>query len=352
MDATFFGSASKCRLLRNELLNAEKFNDLIGAESFSDVLRIMNSTGYASAIQSLSGLYKSYELLELSSDKRMMEMILKISESPPANGMEAIKSYISRWDIDTIKNILTSKYLGKELKRENLFVINQAHYPVGMVGNLLSSEDYSLMINENDVEGITKYLVKLGYGIYLMRYMDEYRKERDISVLLYSLDIAYYSKLAGSVKFFLGNEEPMRTFIKEEIDVKNLNTLIKSKELSLDFDSIQSGLINMGGISIQKLSELYNSSEDNEIKDKCLAIFRVSNYEKNEEMTSGEAETILKRELLSRVMPRFSLQSNSIGAIFETILRFENERNNLRIIFAGKAYGLSLEKIKKLMVQI
>ncbi len=352
MDATFFGSASKCRLLNDELLKEETFSELINAESFSDVLRIMDGTPYSTHIQALSGLYSSYELLEIASNRRMMNLVLKVAESPPANGREAIKSYTSRWDIDSIKNIITSKYLGKDIKKSDIFVVDRNNYPVGMLGNVLTPEDYTLMINENDIEGISKYLVKLSYGIYLLKYLDEYRKERDVSVLLYSLDIAYYSRLFESVKYFLGNEEPARFFIRDEVDQKNLMTLIKAKTLGLDFEAIDNGLMNMGNIDIQKLREMYNSSESENIAIKCLNLYGVKGIENENGISSGEAETLMKRTLLERTLPRFSLQSNSIGSIFNTLLRFENERNNLRIIFAGKAYGMDKERIRKMMVNI
>ena len=352
MDATFFGSASKCRLLNDELLKESTFDELINAETYSDVLRIMDETPYSSHIQALSGLYSSYELLEIASNRRMMNLILKVAESPPANGKEAIKSYISRWDIDSIKNIITSKYLGKEIKKSDIFVVDRNNYPVGMIGNVLSAEDYALMINENDIEGISKYLVKLSYGIYLLKYLDEYRKERDVSVLLYSLDIAYYSRLFESVKYFLGNEEPARFFIRDEVDQKNLMTLIKAKSLGLDFEAIENGLMNMGNISLLKLREIYNASESRNIDLKCLNAYGVSGIEEENELPAGEAETIMKRTLLERTLPRFALQPNSVGSIFNTLLRFENERNNLRIIFAGKAYGMDRAKISKMMVNI
>ncbi len=352
MDATFFGSASKCRLLNDDLLKESIYTELINSESFSDALRIMDSTPYSVHIQSLSGLYSSYELLEIAANKRMMELVLKVSEAPPANGREAIKSYISRWDIDSIKNIITSKFLGKELKRSDIFVVDRNNYPIGMIGNLLTAEDYSLMINENDIDGIAKYLLKLGYGIYLMKYIDEYRKERDVSVLLYSLDIAYYRRFYESVRFFLGNEEPMRYFIKDEVDMKNLITLIKARELNLDFEAVENGLMDLGNIPMQKLREIYSSGDGEEIVTKCLSAYGVKGVEDRSNISSGESEILMKTEMLRRTLPRFSLQSNSIGTIFNTILRFENERNNLRIIFAGKAYGMQKDKIQRMMVFI
>ncbi len=350
MDATFYGPSAKSRILRMELLDSKVIDELIATESYSDTLRVMNGTPYAVHIQSLSTLYSSYELLELAADRRMFEAVMKLAEAPPANGSETIKSYISRWDVESIKSLITSKFLGSELKRSDLFIVDKQNFPLGLMGKLLTKEDYSLIMSETDVEGISKYLVKLGYGVYLMRYIEEYRKEKDISILLYSLDLAYYLRLSVSVKFFLGNEEPMREFIKNDIDLKNLLTLLKAKELNLEFEIIANGLIDMGKISKERLRELY-ANEPAAFKSGIMSAFGIKQIPEGDYDT-GDIELILRKELYTRAIERFSIQANSIGQIFLTILKYEIERNNLRLIFAGKAYGLRSEKIKEMMIRL
>lgn len=350
MDATFYGPSAKSRILRMELLNNRTFDELIGAESFGDILRIMNGTPYGVHIKALSLMYSSYELLELASDRRMFETVMKLAEAPPSNGSETIKSYLSRWDIESIKSLITSKFLGAELKRTDLFIVDQNNFPLVLMGKLLSKEDYSLIMNESDVEGISKYLIKLGYGVYLMRYIEEYRKEKDISVLLYSLDLAYYMRLSASVKYFLGNEEPMRDFVRSEIDLKNLLTLLKGKELKLDFEIIMNGLIEFGNLSRERMRELY-ANDFSVVKTSILSVFGVKKVPEGQ-LGIGDIEVLLRKELYTRTIDRFSIQANSIGQIFLTILKYEMERNNLRLIFAGKAYGLKPEKIKEMMITL
>ena len=347
MDATFYGPSAKSRILRTELLDHRVMEDLINAENYSDLLRILNSTPYGNYIQSLSTLYSSYELLELAADSRMFEVVMKIVEAPPASARETIKSYISRWDIESIKSIITAKFLGRELKNRDLLIIDQKNYPLGLMGNLLSREDYSLIMNESDVEGVSKYLVKLGYGIYLMRYMDEYRKERDVSVLLYSLDVAYYERLVASVKYFLGNEAPMRDFVRDQIDLKNLLTIMKGKDLLLDYESLTGGIIQGGRLGEEKLREIFSS--DGTVRQRSLSSFGVEKIPEGA-ITMGETEILLRKELYRKTMERFSVQANSLGSIFLTILKYEIERNNLRIIFAGKAYDLSPESIRRMIL--
>ena len=207
MDSTYAGSAAKARILKGELLSDEDIERILDAKTPTDIIALMDGTPYQEHLKALSTFYSGYDLLELASTRRMITFVLKIVESPPAGGLEPIRSYISRWDIDSIKSIITSKFLGKKVEKEDLFIVDAGRFPIGMTSNLITKEDYSLMINENDVEGITKYLTKLGYGVYMLRFLDEYRKEKDISILLYALIslsmdfIASFIYFSSSVSF-------------------------------------------------------------------------------------------------------------------------------------------------------
>ncbi|MGP6207936.1 V-type ATPase subunit [Cuniculiplasma sp. SKW3] len=350
MDATYAGSAAKARVLKNELLTQDQFNAIIDAKNPTDIIAILDGTPYQEHLKALSTFYQGYDLLELASTRRMISFILRIVEAPPSGAMEPIRSYVSRWDIDSIKSILTAKSLGKKVDRDDLFIVDSKRFPIGLTSNLITKEDYSLMINENDVESITKYLTKLGYGVYMLRFIDEYRKEKDVSVLLYALDVAYFSRLIDSVKFYRGDEEPLRYYFREQVDIKNMMTAIKAKQLKLDFTSITSGIIEFGNISIDQIRNLYNSQDSTSMIESVLKIFGIGESVDIKNVNLGDLEFLIKKEVFRRNVPKLASQSNSLGAIFNGIILAENERNNLRTIFAAKAHGLGKEQILKMLV--
>jgi V/A-type H+-transporting ATPase subunit C len=350
MDATYAGSAAKARILKNDLLTQDEFNRIIDAKNPTDIIAILDGTPYQEHLKALSTFYTGYDLLELASTRRMISFILKIVEAPPSGAMEPIKSYVSRWDIDSIKSILTAKFLGKKVEKDDLFIVDAKRFPIGLTSNLITKEDYSLMINENDVESITKYLTKLGYGVYMLRFMDEYRKEKDISVLLYALDVAYFSRLIDSIKFYRGDEETLRYYFRRQVDIKNMMTAIKAKELSLDFTSIISGIIEFGNIPVEQIRNMYNSQDTDSMIENVLKIFEVEESAEIRSLNLGDLEFLIKKHVFKKNVPKLSSQSNSLGAIFNSIILAENERNNLRTIFASKAHGLGKEQIMKMLV--
>ncbi|MCL4345279.1 MAG: V-type ATPase subunit [Candidatus Thermoplasmatota archaeon] len=350
MDSTYAGSAAKARILKGELLSDEDIERILDAKTPTDIIALMDGTPYQEHLKALSTFYSGYDLLELASTRRMITFVLKIVESPPAGGLEPIRSYISRWDIDSIKSIITSKFLGKKVEKEDLFIVDAGRFPIGMTSNLITKEDYSLMINENDVEGITKYLTKLGYGVYMLRFLDEYRKEKDISILLYALDIAYFSRLIDSIKFFRGDEEPLRHYFREQVDIKNITTAIKAKDLRLDFPAISSGIIEYGNITLNQIRDMYSSLDAMAMKESALKIFGVDESVDIKNIDLGDLEVIIRKYAFRKNIPNLASQSSSLGAIFNSIILAENERNNLRRIFASKAHGLEKDQIKKMLV--
>jgi len=350
MDATYAGSAAKARILKSELLTEDAINRIIDAANPTDIIAVLEGTSYQEHLKALSTFYSGYDLLELASTRKMISYILKVVEAPPSGAMEVIKSYVSRWDIESIKSIITSKFLGRKVDMEDLFIVDSSRFPIGLTSNLITKEDYSLMINESDVESITKYLTKLGYGVYMLRFIDEYRKERDISILLYALDIAYFSRLVDSLKFFRGDEAPLRYYFREQVDIKNLTTIIKAKELKLDFSSISPGLIDYGNIKIKQLTEMYSSGDHMAMREQIIKYFNLEQTDELKNMSLGDLEIEIRKSSFRKNMPKLASQSSSIGSIFYSIILAENERNNLRKIFAGKAHGMDKDRIKRMLV--
>ena len=349
MDASYAGSAAKALILRADLLPRKIMDDLLEASSPEDMLTLLEGTPYTDEIRLLKPFFNGYELLEVSATRRMVSLIGEISKAPPANGRDAIAAYTSKWDMDSIKSIITSKFLGKPLSEENLFIVDPGRFPVGIRGSVLSLEDYRLMMNENDMDGIIKYLVKLGYGTYLRKYVEEYRKENDISILIYALDVSYYENLIRTLKFFRGDEESLRHYIRQLIDIRNLMTVIKARELSLEFSSITDGIIQLGNLSLEKLRQIYEEPDITAVKKTAMDHMHAEYGDEISAMTSGDVEIRLKRATLKWGFSRLAIQSGSLGSIFYTIIMAENERNNLRTIFSGKAYGMEKEKIRELL---
>lgn len=351
MYTVYAGSASKARLIRMELLPKEKLIDIARAPTVADIIRILNGTPYEKYISDLSSRYTSFDMLDLSATKKMLATIIHIMDSPPPTARDTLKAYLSRWDFESIKAIITSKFLGTELKENDIFIVDRADFPVGSITNLISREEYRMMINEFDIEGIAKFLVKLGYGSYLLYYLDEFRKENDISILLYALDVAYFQRLIDCIKFYNGDEGPVRHFIKEEVDIKNLETLLKGSRLNLDYQSLKPGIINSGNIDERKLSEIYGTGQEDELKNFISKYFGLDG-EKIIKMTPGEIKNEMERKTLLNNLQKIGSQANSLGAILYSIKIVENERNNLRKIFAGKQYGKDISSIENSLIMV
>ncbi|EQD80642.1 V-type ATP synthase subunit C, partial [mine drainage metagenome] len=205
-----------------------------------------------------------------------------------------------------------------------------------------------------DIESISKYLVKIGYGVQMMRYIEEYRKTGDLSILLYSLDLMNYEKMFDALKFFRGDEGAVMRYFQARMDERNVMILMKAFSLKMPFDLIRSGLLPYGTLKVQKLEEFFEQIKGGSDHVKMIEdlIGIQIELQKEDQINLTVLEQKIQGSILKKYIELLSTQANSLGSIFSVMLRTENERNNLRKIINGKVYGFEPSKIRELLITV
>lgn len=95
---------------------------------------------------------------------------------------------------------------------------------------------------------------------------------------------------------------------------------------------------------------MYSSGDHMAMREQIIKYFNLEQTDELRNMSLGDLEIEIRKSSFRKNMPKLASQSSSIGSIFYSIILAENERNNLRKIFAGKAHGMDKERIKRMLV--
>ncbi|MCL5112547.1 MAG: V-type ATPase subunit [Candidatus Marsarchaeota archaeon] len=347
MDLTYFGAYGRLRANRSSFLSPDYVDQLAQKDS-SEFLKSLSDTPYRQQIDRLSSIYKMPELVEVVINAHMVDMIKKASFAMPPIAANFVKAYVSRWDIENIKLILSSKVLGYGVEYTDTFLTVSRGTPVGIFSGMIGSEDYSKIIEQRDIEGVVNSLVRYGYGAILMKFMDDARRSNNVSAMIVALDIYYFERLTESLKFYNGDEGPMAEYISQLIDIKNIMSVLKggaggSKQQA----DVKDYLIAGGRLPVARLTEM-QSKDPEALKqlmpfkiDPAIDTFKTDGF-------LSHIETALKVELDKKYLKVFDSLPGSIESILGFIIRSEIERDELRSIWLSKHYAVSKERAESL----
>lgn len=351
MDPTYTGAYGRIKVYQTDFLSEDHLKRLIDSASIEELSSFLYTTFYREDMDKFSALNQGLDLLNMAINHRLIVRNRISLFAAPTPGREVIRAYLAKWDIENIKSIISSKYMGYEIRESENFLISFRDVPIGLFGGAMTHDDFKGLLSLNSIDEIVNSLSNYGYGQDIMQQMDRYRKSNDIGILLAALDTHYYNNLQNSLKFYNGDEGPLRRFISEEIDVRNIMVILKGVDLEVEFDSLKEGLISHGNIPVSSLQEIYSSGYMEQAVEKLKSYYpdtedALKVYEENRRLEGFEAH--MMDTLYSKYSGIFSQQSLSVGSTFSFIMKSERERERLRSIIFGKHYDLSPDVIRGL----
>ncbi|MCL5430289.1 MAG: V-type ATPase subunit, partial [Candidatus Marsarchaeota archaeon] len=345
MDASYTGSYGRLRVLRPEFLSNAFIDGLLEKKSEDEIVKAFVATSYRKDIDAFSGLYKPPDLFEVVINAHMLGMIRDAITALPQSAKAFIRAYMSKWDIENIKTILSSKLLGYDVEHTEAFLTVERGIPVGTLSGVITREDYINMITQKSIDDVIAHLVRYGYGTILLKHIDEMKSKGDITTTIADLDVYYYANLLSAFRFYSGDETTMLSYIRELIDVKNITMAVKAIDMK---QSLQGLMIKGGKIPEAKLDEIATKGIS-VLKanipyhiDSAIDAF-------NADPSMSYLEAALMRELYKKYLGVFE-KGMGLEFIFAFILKSELERNELRTVLYGKHYNIKNDKIEKLRI--
>ncbi len=344
---------ARARTIESQLLKQDVYDKLINSRDINEITSYLMETHYRDYLNTFGSKYSGVDLIEISINSFITRISRIILNMTPRMSLDAVRAYVAKYDISNIKVIFSSKILGKPIKESEMFLLSESDIPVGIVAGSLNNEDFKILMNE-DIEGAIKYLLKFPYGRILMENMESFKKSNDIGELLISLDLFYYRNLKEKVKIFMGNELPFLKLIENQIDARNIMTIIRALSLNIPGNEIKNYIIDGGSLNFQKLEDVSRSNTIDEVVEKLRDHYDLSSaleaYKLEKDLKEFEIQ--LDKYIIEKNIHGFRIVSPGLSSIIGLMLMFETERENIRRIAYSKLYGLSNERIKTLLVKV
>lgn len=346
MDSTYTGKYGQLKALTTEFLTSD-FIEQLEQKAPDEFLKTLSSTSYRKDVDAFSALYKIPDLVEVVLNAHAMRMVRNVYMAVPPAAHDFIIAYTSKWDVENIKLILSSKKLGYSVESTETFLMVQRNVPVGVISGPISMDEYKTIIAQKDIESVVAALARHGYGTVLMKYLDEALRTGDISEMIVALDIAYYDRLVSALKFYNGDEGLLIRYIRDMIDIKNVTSVLKA--ISFGYKDVGNYLVRGGNMTAAKLTEMSTKSIEDLKKDMPFSIddaFEM--YSRDPFLTYFEVA--LKRALYSKYIGLFDESGISIASMMVFMIRAEMERDELRLAWLNRYYGVSMERIENIKI--
>ncbi|QRF75214.1 V-type ATP synthase subunit C [Thermoplasmatales archaeon] len=351
INSGYSGSYGKVRVNMVDFLPQDFYFKALEMSTFDEITQALSGTSYKEDIDALSPSYSNPELLEMAINRHLLKKNRLALATPPPMAIELMKAYFSKWDIENIKSVISSKLLDYKLKENETFLMSFRDIPLGLFSGNLTHEDFVNIMSLGTVREIFNYLAKFGYGTYLLQFIGDQDGSGAVSPLFSALDDYYYSRLFAQMKFVNGDEGPLFRYFAGEIDRRNIMLSLKARVLDIKFDIVKSDIISGGFIPVDKYREFFDSASVDEMGGKIKPFYDLEEpleaYRANDSLNSFD--TYLKKINYRKYMPVLRTQAMSLGSIFSFIFTAEKERENLRAIVMGKAYSLRNERIREIM---
>ena len=340
-------ATARIKSKKSLLLTNDNYPKLLMMD-LNEIGRFMGETQYKTEMAELASKYSGVDLIELGTSRNLAHTYRSIIGFCSGDLKEIVAGYLRRWDMWNIKTILRGKYSNATVEE-----IQEDLVPAGT----LSEEDLNALLAIDSMSEIIetsarKLSIQVPADITL-----SLERDGNLAAVEDYLDFVYYQRLLASIDPNKKSDSQFLSFVKREIDIVNLRTLLKLKMDNMPGDKIKVYFIEGGSneLSITELNRLAAiETFDNLVDELSKYSFydEIKNSLEKAKTTRSLYPVMVKLDkYLAKEAERFShLYPLSVLPILDYIIRKKIEVDNIRIIARGKASGMDNEIIKKLLV--
>lgn len=313
----------------------------------NEIGRFLGETQYQVEMTELATRYDGVNLIELGTSKNLARVFTDILSYSKGDLREMLERYLRRWDHWNIKTVLRGKYYGASTEEIQEDIVAAGKFDEGYINLLISQESVEAVLAElRNAEGL----------IIPDEIIKEYQETKTLAPIEDYLDKLYYSEVLACVKCRSKAERLFKQFLRKEVDVTNLMTLLKLKKEGISPERPEKYFIEGGEeLGMEPLAELSRAeSLDRLISELSRFSFYTDIKDSLEEFKQkgslSGVSLAMQRHLL-RSTEKFShIYPLSILPIIDYMLRKKQEVDNIRIIARCKESDLGPDQIKKLLV--
>lgn len=336
---------ARVRGMRAHLLTREFFMQLLEAEDIQAVHSLLEQTVYRREIDEAILLNPEQPDYDQALNVNFVATLRKIKDSTGGEPHRLVSIIFSRYDVHNIKTILRGKKAGASPSE-----IVTAMIPVGNIRIEILEELAKVNQIADVFEGLDVHRIK--YYEPLKDAFPRFKeREGDLAILDLALDKFHYQDSLEQLKRRDPNVELVRRMIVNELDMRNISTLVRIRGIKLEDDEVKELCIPKGTLSIEKFLELaklgdvsrivaeYPDPGYRRVLEKALAAY--------EEVDIAAFDRELEHGLTSLGASMSNIDVLGIGVIIGYIWLKQNEIINLRILIKGKTMERPKASIEK-----
>ena len=330
--ATWAYIVARVKVMKRNLIPSEEYKKLLNM-SFDEIVRYLEETVYKKEIDELAYKYSGPRLLDYALSLNLGRTYKKIQDVSFGMAKEIITEFLKRWDVWNLLTIIKGKLAGVSPEEIEEALIPVGSYTIEFWKTLLPKEVDEII---KTFEGTPYYehLSKIG--------------QVSISEIEDELYKVYYRRILSmrpnelALKLFVD-------FIKMEIDIKNIKTILRLKREDTSVDEIMKRIIPGG----------FELSEDECAKlvampwDELTKALEGYWFGKGIEITDRELSRIeiqFDKVWMQEVAKRASNYPLSILPVLQYMILKKIEVDNLRTLGWGKWNNVPNEEIEAQLV--
>jgi V/A-type H+-transporting ATPase subunit C len=326
---------ARVRVMSRKLIPREDYNKLLNMD-IHEIARYLEESEYKREIDELAYKYSGMDLVDYALSlnlSRTYSKLIRISKGVPR---QLIVQYLRRYDFWNLKNIIRGKMFGFPREEVEATLVIAGEYDEQFYRALMAKETIEDIVKTFEGKPFYPILDKLVKACPLAEFEDE-------------LDKFYYQSLTSispetiDMKYFL-------EFIRMEIDIKNIKTILRLKTEGAEMDEIVPKIVPGGyqlkedvarRLAAMELDELMKSLEGFWFHEAIKDVLREP---------LSRIEVYFDRMWAQKVVSKSHHFPLSILPVLSYMLLKKIEVDNLRILARGKAEGLPTEAIKEQLV--
>ena len=315
----------KIRVYEKRLIDNVKFNRMLDLENIDEVLKFLSETVYGENISDDINIYNYEQVLSLEFG-RLFKSLKDIFDNK-----ELINIFLKKYKYNNIKLMLKAKLLNVDLGD---ILFNIEDFDNEFIYTAIKTENYFSLPDE--------------IGDLVKKTLKDFEENKDPQRIDILIDKIMFGELLKESKNI--NSDFLTKYIQILIDVFNVKTLFRIKNLNLNRALFDDVIVSGGNIALSNLKMIFSEPKEN-----ILNRFSMTNMYKYikeglENYVNSDDLNILDKELddyLMEYLKNAKIITTGLAPIIGYINAKENEIKNIRIVLVGKINNVDSDSIKR-----
>ena len=342
--ASYIYLCTRMRVRKSKLIQRDEYLRMANM-SLPEIIRVIEETQYKQEIDELGTSFKGIDLIEVALSWNLAKEYQKILEIAPGTLKQFTRSYLRRWDIQNILNILRGKMQGIKAGK-----IKEILIPAGSLDRTILDR----LLAEDSIERVVEALK--GHRMYpvLSEKIAEAKETGSFSRLENDLYKQFYADVIAEAESGVKGGLLYRSFIRLDIDVKNIKTLFRLRADTFEEDPYEM-FIAGGVLSADDFARLNATKDQDEFIDALkLKVRQKTLLQFLEELKGAkkvrDIDVNLTRVQIDQMERMSKLHPFSVHPILVYLEKKKFEVFNLRAIARGKESKMPAERISEYLV--